>query len=210
LPYRNRRKKVPKKIGKPVDDTPPTSRERVVWFLELLERDAASLRPGDWLNLRHDVQRFLWPGMDLGLPTFEDLVRELLETVKTGLEQLKADRRWDFRPPLEDRVTHLQEQRDKSLFPARPRRDPRAALLAAVVDLVVEWWPSMRRCRRCSSWFVPRHGRQLFHTAACAAQARWRRFAPKRKRDYHAEYAQRLRRVVPGAKPQRRPREGTR
>ena len=55
---------------------------------------------------------------------------------------------------------------------------------------------TQERCRGCSQRFSPGHGKQQYHDPACAARASWKRFAPKRKRDYHAEYVQRVKRAA--------------
>jgi hypothetical protein len=188
----------------------PTPRERILWLLGFLRRDADALRPGEWLDLQQDVQRHVWPQMDLREPTFNEAVREWHHELRRGLDELEAGGQWTFHPPLDRSLTHLRLQRhlDGWLLPVYERPTLRSALMTAAVDLVVHWWPQLRRCKRdsCRAWFLPKHGRQRYHEAACSFQARWNKFASTHKRDYHAEYAQRVKRVAPGAKPQRRAR----
>jgi hypothetical protein len=63
--------------------------------------------------------------------------------------------------------------------------------LASAADLLVRWWPHLRRCEHepCGAWFLPTHGRQRYHDVRCAGQARYQRFKPTR--DHKSEYARR-------------------
>ena len=67
----------------------------------------------------------------------------------------------------------------------------RTITLASAADVLVRWWPELRRCKHapCGVWFLPTHGRQWYHDARCASAARYQRFKPTR--DYKAEYARR-------------------
>lgn len=80
--------------------------------------------------------------------------------------------------------------------------DLSSVLLATAANLLMRWWPELRRCAHCDTLFMPSHGRQQYHAPACSSNARWKKFALTRQRDYHAEYKRR----VKGGKPQRRGR----
>lgn len=58
----------------------------------------------------------------------------------------------------------------------------------AAEALLIEFWP-LRRCKYegCQAWFLPRHGRQRYHTPSCRQQ----KFSSTRQRDYKAEYRDR-------------------
>ena len=181
----------------------PSARERVLWLLALLRRDVEELRPGEWLDLREDVRRYLWD-RHYGAPEFNSAVREWHPEARRALEALWADRQWTLRLPLQRVLTHLRVQSSGAVLTVYKPLGLADGLLSATLDLLVSWFPKLRRCRHCETWFLPRHGRQQFHDPTCSARARWRRFAPTRTRDYHAEYAKRLKRAAPGAKPRRR------
>ncbi|HVO13318.1 MAG TPA: hypothetical protein VMX54_21435 [Vicinamibacteria bacterium] len=181
----------------------PAARDRLAWLLSFLQRDTDALRPGDWLNAVSEAAVYL--GWQMSWPNFEEAARGLQRELRQGLEALAADGRWDVRPPLARTLTHLQQQPDGTARLVYARLDPPEALRSAAVELVAQWYPQLRRCRHCQAWFLPRHGRQQYHDATCAAQDRWSRFAPRRKRDYHLEYRRRVKRAAPGANPQRRP-----
>jgi hypothetical protein len=76
----------------------------------------------------------------------------------------------------------------------------RQVFLATAMDLVREWWPTMRRCEdeKCGAWFIPVR-RQTFHTPQCSQRVRAVRFlerqraasARRRGRDYHREHEKR-------------------
>jgi len=190
----------------------PTDRDRIVWLLGFLQRDVAALRPGEWLDLRTDAQQYLrpvmsYPGPEPGsAPEFEDVMTALHGELLAGLTSIADNHCWTLATPLARVLVHFQQQRDNRLLPVYEPPTLADGLRSATIDLVTRWFPQLRRCKRCGAWFLPRHGRQVFHDFACASQARWAKFAPRRQRDYHAEYVKRMKRVMPGAKPERRPR----
>jgi hypothetical protein len=189
-----------------VPSTPPTDRERIEWALAFLRRDVDTLRRGEWLDLRHDVQHYIWPPMALGASDFEDAVRLWHRELRRVLELASTERGCDLSTPITRTLTRFQAQGDGRLLAVHAPMPLPIALLSAGYDLLAQWYQQLRRCERCQTWFLPAHGRQRFHDLACAAQARWSKFAPTRRRDYHAEYVKRVRRVAPGARPARRPR----
>lgn len=65
-------------------------------------------------------------------------------------------------------------------------------IIAAAVDVLMRWWPQLRRCRRCQALFLPQHGRQSYHDATCSWRARYEKF--KKKRDYDKEKLRRYER----------------
>jgi hypothetical protein len=72
--------------------------------------------------------------------------------------------------------------------------------VAAAADLLMRWWPQLRPCAGCRWLYLPAHGRQRFHEAACAARVRYEKF--KASRDYTAEKVRRY--ASDGEKPKRR------
>ena len=82
-----------------------------------------------------------------------------------------------------------------------------AVFLACSANLLVRWWPKLRRCHyeSCRALFLPRDGRQCYHVPACSAKRRQERFWEGRDRNYNAEYEKRVKREFgPGATPQHR------
>ena len=65
-------------------------------------------------------------------------------------------------------------------------------LLASAADLLVAWWPQLRRCEHeeCAALFLPDHGRQHYHVPACRQAA----YRNRNKRDYSEEHEERVRR----------------
>ncbi len=189
--------------SKPVEEPEPSPEERLHFLLDFIRTDISTLRPGDWLNLRVDFARYICPEA-YRASDLQEVVQEWHRAVRAGLDALWRDRSWHLTQPLEQKLVHLQQQRSGVLLRVYGRPSLQVAAMSAAVDLIVAWYPQLRRCKQCQAWFLPRHGRQLFHDPACSVEARWKRFAPKRERDYHAEYARRVKRAAPGAKPQRR------
>ena len=76
----------------------------------------------------------------------------------------------------------------------------RTITLASAADVLVRWWPELRRCKHepCGAWFLPTHGRQCYHDARCASAARYQRYKPTR--NYKAEYARRHDSTCPPAR----------
>lgn len=192
-----------------------SERSRIEWLLTFLRRDVNVLRPGEWLDLGPDIQRYVLSEMnlfsiradrfdipergtrkrnikkmDLRIPALKIVVQVWHQEVRRGLDALNSGKRWTINPPLDRTIVRLQ-QRDKSVVAIYSPLPMSIGLLSVTIDLLLEWYPQIRRCRHCSSWFLPRHGRQRYDTPTCSQQARWRKFAKTRRRDYKAEYAKR-------------------
>jgi hypothetical protein len=83
--------------------------------------------------------------------------------------------------------------------------DAEVIFLLASFDIITTWWQEFRECPGCAWLYLPKDGRQRYCTPECSWRVRWERFAATRKRDYSAEYAQRVRKHVGrNAKPRKR------
>jgi hypothetical protein len=210
----------------------PTPHESAVWLAAFVGRDLAALSPGEHLDLMHGVNRHLWP-FEVGFPEFDRVLGDLQAELRAALDSLERDHSWSLPRPIIRTLYRLQASTlDRAVRavwaqggPAVLRKDPtqraafessapteqrESAIRGAAYDLLAAWYPQLRRCGHCRAWFLPRHGRQQFDRADCSARSRWERFAQGRERDYHAEYAARIKRVSPGAKPARRGPKGAR
>ena len=119
----------------------PSARARIAWLLDFLRRDVEALRPGEWLDLRVDVQRLLWPEMRYGAPEFNAVIREWHPEVRRGLEALGADRQWTLRVPLRRVLTHLRVQSSGEALPFYEAQGLAGGLLSATLELLVLWFP---------------------------------------------------------------------
>jgi hypothetical protein len=108
----------------------------------------------------------------------------------------------------------LRRRRDGSIARVFTSGTTQSLLMASALDLLLRWWPDIRRCAHCRVLFLPSHGKQQYHDAKCAAAARWAKFAPTRvrtSRDYHKEYVAKVKRTKgPRVKVQRRGRQKAR
>jgi hypothetical protein len=186
--------------------------------LAFLRCDVAALRGGELLALRNDVFPYLH---EANLATLMEpdpdelcalsrvpprradvtshqvivaarsLMAALQEQLRAGLDALQQTGTWEpfGRAGAAPRWS-LEQHADGTVRRAHMGAW-RTITLASAADLVVRWWPQLRRCEHepCRAWFFPTHGRQRYHDARCAAEARYQRFKPKR--DYKAEYARR-------------------
>jgi hypothetical protein len=120
--------------------------------------------------------------------------------LRTGAIALERPGTWQpF--ALEQAAPHWSlERREDGTIRRTYMGDCRTITLASAVDLFVRSWPQLRRCEHqsCEAWFLPTHGRQRYHDARCAGQARYERFKPKR--DYKSEYARRYDSTRPSAR----------
>ena len=178
------------------------------------------MRRGELLDLRDDAYLFINEAGNQQRTTVEDLYLEetsddwaadfladVQHDLRQGFDRLHSVGNWHPFGGLEDPAPHWVLWRlDDGTLVRRYAGVTKLIFMAAAADLLVDWWPKLRRCKHevCRTWFLPRHGRQIYHDARCSQQARWKNFAPKRTRDYHAEYARRVERDSPGAKPKRR------
>ncbi len=200
------------------------------WLLDFLQQEIAfggdgritTLRRGEMLDLCTDVERYLLgPTADsndvLTAPSEGEVWRDKVlarfqATLKRGMEQLATDKRWSVSEtvwargePVDRRVGWaLERQEDGTLRRWYEGAPVEALLLAAASDLIIQWWPQLRRCRYdvCVAWFLPRDKRQLYHEPTC----RHRNFARDRRRDYAEEHQRRVRRATgnPNIKTQKR------
>ncbi len=111
------------------------------------------------------------------------------------MEKLETDGGWYPFKDLEPPGWLLKRRGDGTLVRSYPGQLS-VIFLAAAADVLVTWWPQLRRCKHapCRAWFLPRHGRQVYHNADCSYKARWSKFASKRERNYREEYEKRLER----------------
>jgi hypothetical protein len=178
----------------------------------------AALRPGELLDLRNDVFPYLHYGDQATVTVFDANELRALGPVaprrpnEDSHQVIAAARNLmaGIQSQLRSGIDTLQDVGVWQPFglqgPAPPWSLDRLAdgsvrrtylgawrtiTLASAADLFVRWWPQLRRCEHeaCHVWFLPEHGRQRFHDAACAARARYQRF--KLTRDYKTEYARR-------------------
>lgn len=195
-----------------------SDRERILWLLGFLRRDLAALRPGELLDLRNDVFPYLHSGDFATLTDFDadelralgpipprhsndasrkiigavrDLMAGLQGQLRAGIDTLLETGAWQpFR--LDRPAPHWSLERcpDGSIRRSYMGRWS-TITIASAADLVVRWWPQLRRCHNatCRAWFLPRHGRQQYHDTRCSNETRYQRFKPTR--DYKTEYSRR-------------------
>jgi len=196
--------------------SPPVepNRERIVWLLEFLRRDMTTMKPGELLDLRQDVftylheatlatithdddpdLRALKPAHALATDPIVVLARDLLTRIqrqlRTGVESLEQAGSWQpFGLTRDGQGAQWSlERRDDGTVVRAYCGDWKTITLAAAADLLMQWWPQLRRCAYppCSVLFLPEEGRQKYHDAKCSGLARWYRFAPKRNRQVEKE-----------------------
>ena len=210
-----------KRRSAPGDGAPPvqqySDRECIRWLLEFLRCDLAALRPRELLDLRNEVFPYLHcesratvtvvhedellahgpvpprrPGVDARhvIAAARKFMGGLQDELRAGVNALQASMWHPFglqgpAPPWSF------ERGDDGAIVRAYMGGRRTITLASAADLLVRWWPELRRCKHapCGAWFLPTHGRQCYHDARCASAARYQRFKPTR--DYKAEYARR-------------------
>jgi hypothetical protein len=151
-----------------------------------------------------------------------DTVRALQRTLRDGLATLRAGHGWVL-PSADETLLVPQEapedveKPDPKFFPSDLRREMTGPLedvfILTAADALLTGWGAICVCAAptCQNLFVPDDPRQKYCSPRCGQQTQWARFAPKRKRDYHAEYEARITRQL-GRKPKirrrsRKPRE---
>jgi predicted RNA-binding Zn ribbon-like protein len=123
-------------------------------------------------------------------------VRDALTLLQAGLRaalsRLRAGRNWS--PPSVPVSLVVERGRMRRVLTS-PDGTPGPILLAAAADVLLAHWEQVRTCEAagCDRLFVPADRRQKYCSAECGQRVRWQRFAPKRQRDYAAEYAHRVR-----------------
>ena len=209
-------KQTPPATGKPAQEG--SDRERLLWLLEFLRRDIATLRPGELLDLRNDVfpylheatlatltvhERALKPARAEHSDPIVGLARDLLARVqrelRAGVDALQQTGSWQpfgLTPDRPGPQWSLEKRPDGTVVRAY-LGDWKTITLAAATDLLAQWWSELRRCAYapCSVLFLPEEGRQIYHDKKCSALARWHRLPP---RDHQKEKERRILRNGPG------------
>jgi hypothetical protein len=204
-----------------------TATDAIKWLLAFLQLDLPSLSQGDQLNLAEDVLRHLRPGgakqhiagttLSSEDPVRRDvLLRNLQAALVNGINWMERLGYWE---PFEERRVVDHGEAEAFIGGAAPgiwfvsgadgsieryfKGELSAVLLARAADILMSWWPRLRRCKRqeCGAFFLPNDRRQQFHDPKCSQKIRWHRFASTRVRDHHQEYA---RKFKGRAKPRRR------
>ena len=220
-----------KRRSAPGDAAPPvqtySDRECMLWLLEFLRCDLAALRPRDLLVLRNEIFPYLHyksratltivhedellahgpvpprrPGVDARhvIAAARKYMGGVQDELRAGVNALQAGMWYPFglqgpAPPWSF------ERGDDGAIVRAYMGGWRTITIASAADLLVRWWPELRRCKHepCGTWFLPTHGRQCYHDARCASAARYQRFKPTR--NYKAEYARRHDSTRPPARP---------
>jgi hypothetical protein len=193
---------VKKKQTPPARAPVPPERERIVWLLEFLRRDLTELRSGERIDLNDDMNRLLSyrdPAIDLasveppdgyafalakmrGAPDVswpDSLVLEVQTSLKAGVALLEAGRSWKPFDKAQHPVFTLQA--DRTIARQYKGGSYATVMLASAIDLLVQWWPQLRRCayEPCSVLFLPEEGRQKYHDPRCSGRARFYRLPPR-------------------------------
>lgn len=206
-------RKSPKRTPKAEAVLPAETRVRTL--LTFLQNDVATLRQGALLDVAEDLSRVLGEPGDETFPDFtddlnasEDVPFEQLaeiprasllvfqNTLRDGMRRLYAGNAWSPLPlPVELRPTYqvvggVLVRRYEGLY--------EHAVMAHAMDLLVQFWPQIRRCERrdCGKFFLPSHGRQRHHDPSCSNIERSRRYV--KKRDYTKEKERRVLKTGPG------------
>ena len=210
-----------KRRSAPGDVAPPvqkySDRECIRWLLEFLRCDLAALRPRELLDLRNEIFSYLHresratvtvvhedeslahgpvpprrPGVDSrhGIAAARTFMGGLQDDLRAGVNALQASMWHPFGLQGPAPSWSLERGDDGAIVRAY-MGGWRTITIASAADLLVRWWPELRRCKHepCGAWFLPTHGRQCYHDARCASAARYQRFKPTR--DYKAEYVRR-------------------
>src|SRR5688572_18874001 len=186
----------------------PADEERIDWLVDFLQRDLTTLRPGERLDLHDDwagLLAFHDPAIDLAAVTppdgyayalaklkgapdveyFDALALEVQATLKAGVARLEAGQQWEpFKKPL---IPVFEVDADR-VVRRRYHGTYAAIMLASAVDLLVAWWPQLRRCKysACGRLFRPKENRHVYHDPKCVKLAGWHR-RPKAPRNYVQE-----------------------
>ncbi len=164
---------------------------RAVWLLNFMQQDLTTLRPGEQIDLLEDCATLLgWRDKDavrvlppdgyalaLGKKKWPDsVVLDVQQELNRGVKELEAGGSWR---PFDEALTPVFcAKKDKADRTIERRYDGKygAVMLASAVDLLVKFWPQIRRCElaSCHRLFLPADGRQRFHVPACADLARGR------------------------------------
>lgn len=121
------------------------------------------------------------------------LLQELQAQLLRGMHTLADGGDWSpFGVASEQPQSLIRRLEDGTLCRSHVAGPLLPILLSAAVDLLLQWWPKIRRCRlaSCGRFFLPSDGHQVFHDPKCSAAARWSRYSPKR--DHKKELIRRV------------------
>jgi hypothetical protein len=120
------------------------------------------------------------------------LLTDLQGRLTDGVDALKAGQPWQIAGPRRWRL----EVRTDGTISTEYEDELRTRFTAAAAETLSAMWKDLRWCSRhsCGRRFLPISRRQQYCEPRCSNLARWARFAPKRERDYPAEYEARLKR----------------
>jgi hypothetical protein len=158
------------------------AQERARWVLEFAFLDLNALSPGDWLNLRPELQRFTLPeGLRWVTPSTPSLVisrqnvREIQRWLRGGLLPLVlvGGHFWAFQPKLFFALVWYHGRiADFASFEAASLPD---AFKARLVQVLLDPEVRVRACLECRRPFAPRK-RQAYCGSRCSQTARTRKF----------------------------------
>jgi hypothetical protein len=153
-----------------------TPRERLEWAIRFAESDLDRFRPGDWLNLRHDLATFLeakWAPIAIpepkGLP--DAALRELQGDVRALLGQVAPPRRFKVRSVEIQGPLLLNVLAGPPAW-LRSISHPRDAVLLSLGLLLAADPGAVRRCPEpaCQRLFY-RVRRQVYCSTPCVKRA---------------------------------------
>lgn len=149
-----------------------------------------------WAHVTFDPPLLKAGGRDEVEAAAQGLLAPLQKEVLRGISLLDEGQPW---PVFSDQWPAPQwvvEARGQGSPYRRFSGTFQAVFLATATDLLVRWWPELRRCKyeKCRALFLPAHGRQRYHDPSCSAAKRQKRYQPKR--DYAAEYERRKRKEL--------------
>lgn len=175
----------------------------------LSPEEAAAIVAGDFIfRSEGRQQHFTGDPLPRMIASSRELLSELQESLRAGIAALERTGRW--RPFTERSAPRWELVRHGSAIARHYTGSVTQVFMASAADLLTTWWPRLRRCKHepCRTLFLPSHGKKEYHDPKCSQQARWVKFAPKRERDYHEEYARRHRRKGGVGRPRRRKTKG--
>jgi hypothetical protein len=139
-----------------------------------------SLDGDDYAVVLQDVPAYIKRGDKRGTEhiTPEDMTlpdRAFMErfqtTVRAGMESLDSGKDWSPFAKQEPPQWALHRRADGTV--GRGYHGPlMPVLIASATDLLLEWWPQIRRCayEPCRAFFIPTHGRQEHHAPLCSTR----------------------------------------
>jgi hypothetical protein len=161
------------------------------WLFErFLRLDLMNLREGEKHDIDLDAVNFAGCEETSFRRRFPKLV-SLQGQISRGLECLWAGKTWRLPPSPAMELEPKEIEGRRRIFGLYLGSFERNFLLAAV-DEIIRAWSTLRRCayRQCRNFFIP-SGRQIYCSHQCTKKENWARFAPRRQRDYKAEFASR-------------------